>query len=69
MCAKDISSLFKKSQVKFTSSDIENEILSIMALMILKEITSEIAGKWYTIMVNETTNLSNNEQMVLCLTL
>ena len=68
MCAKDISSLFKKSQVKFTSSDIENEILSIMALMILKEITSEIAGKWYT-MVNETTNLSNNEQMVLCLTL
>ena len=71
MCAKDISSLFnwiKKSQAKFTSPDIQNEILSIMALMILREITSEIAGKWYTIMVNETTDLSNSEQMVLCLT-
>ena len=40
-----------------------------MALMILREITSEIAGKWYTIMVNETTDLSNSEQMVLCVTL
>ena len=37
-----------------------------MALHILREIASELSGKWYTIMV-ETTDLSNTEQMVLCI--
>ena len=57
----------EKSQDKFTSPEIQNEILSIMALHILREIASELSGKWYTVMVDETTDLSNTEQMVLCL--
>ena len=56
----------EKSQDKFTSPDIQNEILSIMALDISREITSKLPGKWYTITVDETTDLSNTEQMVLC---
>ena len=57
----------EKSQDKFTSPEIQNEILSIMALHILREIATELSGKWYTIMVDGTTDLSNTEQMVLCL--
>lgn len=57
----------EKSQDKFTSPDIQNELLSIMALKILCDICQEISGKWYTIMVDETTDLANTEQMVFCL--
>ena len=38
-----------------------------MALHILRGIASDLSGKWYTIMVDETTDLSNTEQMVLCI--
>ena len=55
-----------KSQDKFTSPDIPNEILCIMAQSILRDV-SEISGKWFTIMADEKTDLSNIEQMVLCL--
>ena len=38
---------------------MQNEILSIMALHILKDITADIYGKWFTLMVDETTDVSN----------
>ena len=53
-----------KSQDKFTSPDIQNEILSIMALSVLHSISNEVAG---SIMIDETTDNSNVEQMVFCL--
>lgn len=56
----------EKSQDKFTSPSIQNDILKIMPLQILREI-HETSGKWYTIMVDETTDVSNTEQMVFCL--
>eukprot|EP00731_Ephydatia_muelleri_P029859 Em0021g382a len=56
-----------KSQCKYTSPDVQNEILRIMALSILRDISSELAGKWFTIMIDETTDVSNAEQMVICL--
>ena len=68
--AEDNPKLLKwmeKSRDKFTSPDIQNEILSIMSLYFQREINSEISGKWFTIMVDETTDLSNTEQMVFCL--
>ena len=68
--AHDIPQLtqwMEKSQDKFTSPDIQNEILKIMALTIQREIKNEVSGKWYTIMVDETTDISNTEQMVFCL--
>ena len=36
----------EKSRDKFTSPDIQNEILSIMSLYIQREINSEIPGKY-----------------------
>ena len=38
-----------------------------MALFIQREIAREISGKWYTFMVDETTDISNTEQVVFCL--
>ena len=38
-----------------------------MASMVLRKIASKLSEKWYTITVDETTELSNTEQMVLCL--
>ena len=43
---------------KFTSTDIQNKHLSIMALSILRGIANNISGKWFTIMVDESTDLS-----------
>ncbi len=54
----------EKVQDKFTSPD---EILSIMALYILRGIATSISGKKYTIMVDETIDISNTEQLVVCL--
>ena len=57
----------EKVQDKFTSPEIQNEILSIMALYILRGIATSISGKKYTIMVDETIDISNTEQLVVCL--
>ena len=52
---------------KYTSPDIQNEILKIMALHILWVIASEIyEAQFYTMMVGECTDASNKEQLVLC---
>lgn len=62
-----VSTWLKRTQNRFTSPDIQNEMLSMMALSILREIRSRISDKWFTIMVDETTDMSNTEQMVFCL--
>ena len=56
-----------KCQDKLTSPDIQNEFLKLMSLRILRDIEQQISGKFYTTMVDETTDLANTEQMVLCL--
>ena len=48
-----------RPQNKYTSPDIQNEMLSIMALSLLRDIAAEVSGKWFTIMVDEMTDLSN----------
>ena len=68
--AEDNPKLLKwmeRSRDKFMSPDIQNEILSIMAQFIQRELAKEVSGRWFTIMVDETTELSNTEQMVFCL--
>ena len=44
----------------YTSPDIQNEILQIMALSALKEISEDIRdARCYTIMADETSDISN----------
>ena len=62
-----ISGWMAKKTDKYTSPDIQNEILQIMALHILGVIASEThKAQFYSIMVDECTDASNREQLVLC---
>jgi hypothetical protein len=52
----------------YTSPDVQNELLSLMSDSIVSELASDISShKYYSIMVDETTDAGNIEQLVLCL--
>ena len=58
--------LLEKKQLKYTSHEIQNEILSIMAQAILRRLVRHIQSSvFFTLMVDETTDISNREQVVL----
>ena len=56
-----------RSQDRFTSPTIQNEILEIMASTILRKIAGEVAGEFFSLLVDETTDVSNTEQLVFCI--
>ncbi|XP_052818330.1 zinc finger MYM-type protein 1-like [Mya arenaria] len=64
-----ILSWIEKKSDKYTSPPIQNEIIQIMALGILtrKVAHSVLEDAFFTIMVDETTDVSNREQVVLVL--
>ena len=52
--------------MKYTSHDIQNELLSIMSLQVIREIASQIqSAPYFTVMTDEATDLANIEQVVL----
>ena len=53
-----------RSQDRFTSPMIQNELLEIMASTILRKVACKLAGEVFSILVDETTNISNKEQLV-----
>ena len=57
----------KKRADKYTSGEIQNEILKIMACQILEAVIKNVkeAG-YYSIMVDECVDSSNKEQLVIC---
>ena len=58
----------ERKQMKYTSPKIQNEMIEIMALGLLRDIAKSIQlAEFYTIMVDETGDASNLEQLVLCL--
>ena len=57
----------EKKTDKYVSADIQNELLKVMGLQVLRDIaTSLYSAEFYSIMVDETTDVSNKEQAVLC---
>ncbi|KAL5506665.1 hypothetical protein EMCRGX_G008377 [Ephydatia muelleri] len=56
----------QKSRDRFTCPEIQNEFLQIMAHSVLRNIAAQLSGRYYFIMVDETTDVSNNKQMVFC---
>ena len=55
----------KRKNETYTTKDIQNEILKLMAHACLREIATELqSAEYYTIMADETTDASNKEQMV-----
>lgn len=52
----------------YTSPDNQNELLDIMSRMILRTLRDQITEtKYYTLMVDESPDTSNKEQVVFCL--
>ena len=57
--------LVKKDNV-YTSPEIQNEIIQTMSLQVLREIMAELqSSPFLTIMIDETTDSSNMEQVTL----
>ena len=58
----------QKKTNKYVSHDIQNEILKVMALSVLRDIASSIhESTFYSIMCDECTDASNKEQVVICI--
>ena len=56
--------ILKKTK-KYTSSDIQNEMIEIMAFSILRKVCQSIrSADFYCIMADETSDISRKEQMV-----
>ena len=54
--------------MKYTSHEIQNELLSIMSLQAIREIASQIqSAPYFTVMIDEATDLANIEQVVLAI--
>ena len=55
-------------QKKYLSADIVNEILQIMSHTILRDVLGDIRkAKWFSIMADETRDVANREQLVICI--
>ena len=53
---------------KYISHDIQNELLKVMALSVLRDISCSIhKSTFYSIMCDECTDASNKEQLVICI--
>ena len=61
-----MTKFMERKQLKYTSHEVQNEFLSIMALQVLREIAASLqSAVFYTVMVDETTDKANKEQVVL----
>ncbi|CAC5373377.1 unnamed protein product [Mytilus coruscus] len=59
--------LVRKSE-KFTSPEIQNELLKIMSQILVRGISEDIRNSLYfALMADETTDVSNMEQLVVCI--
>ena len=56
-----IHEFLQKKQLKYTFHEVQNELLSIMALQVLRRIAAQIqSAVFFTVMVDEATDCSNN---------
>lgn len=63
---KGIDMWLKKKANKYTSPDIQNELLQLMALHILREVSHDIAeAHCFSVLADECTDCSNKEQFTV----
>ena len=66
-CEEDsrIIECLKRKIDKYTGGDAQNEMIQIMALSVLRDIAQNIRNAvFYSIMADETTDISNREQFM-----
>lgn len=63
----EISQWLKRKGDKYLSPDVQNEILQLMSLSILRSIAKNVQDACYfTVMADESVDISNREQLVIC---
>lgn len=63
-----IQSTLEKTRLKYTHNEIQNELLDLMAQHVLREKLKEIReNDFFAIMADEYTDISNLEQLSMCL--
>ena len=63
----EIADWLTKKADKYTSPEIQNEILALMATTILRVVAGRLQhADFFTIMADECVDCSNNEQLVVC---
>ena len=61
-----MAKFMERKQLKYSSHEVQNEFLSIMALQMLREIAANLQlAVFYAVMMDETTDKANKEQVVL----
>ena len=64
----NLKSWLKRKENVYTSPDIQNEIIKVMALQVLREITEDLqSSPFLTIMADETKDTTNKQQVTLVL--
>ena len=64
----EIIKWLRKRDDKYTSPAIQNEMLEAMALAMMRQISANIQNKpFFTIMADETADVSNKEQLAICI--
>ena len=64
----DLKLWMVKKTNKYTSHDIQNECVKLMAFHILRQLSKDIQENgWYAIMADECTDVSNVEQFTICI--
>ncbi|CAB3991857.1 zinc finger MYM-type 1-like [Paramuricea clavata] len=58
--------LKKRSSDKYTSHDIQNEIIEIMAHEVQQDLIKDIGTGFFSIIADEYTDIGNKEQLTLC---
>lgn len=57
----------ERKEDRYTSRDIQNEIIAIMANHVIRDLVSEIRGGFFSIICDEYTDISNKEQITICI--
>ena len=56
------------SEGKYQSPEVVNELVEIMAHKVLRSLLSDIMSQqWFALLADETRDISNREQLVICL--
>jgi len=64
---KDLANWLSSKGDKYTSHDIQNELIGIMANQVVRDLVGEIKNNYFSLICDEYTDVDNKEQLTFCL--
>ena len=62
-----LSEWLEKKEDKYTSHNIQNKVMSIIANNVIRDLVLDIQRGFFSIICDEYTDLSNKEQLTTCI--